>query len=262
MKQTHSYHLVDVSPWPLLSGISALAFTSGTVMWLHSFGFGEVILLVGLVSLVSVLIFWWRDVIREGTYEGAHTYLVQKGLRIGVILFIISEIFFFFAFFWAFFHSALSPVISLGSVWPPHGIEPLSPFEVPLVNTLVLLSSGATLTWAHHSLVGGERRQALIGLLLTLCLACFFTFCQLFEYYEAGFTLSDGVYGSTFYGATGLHGIHVIIGTLFLGVAFFRLLSFHFTKTHHLGFEAAAWYWHFVDVVWLFLYLSIYYWGY
>lgn len=262
MKQAHPYHLVDVSPWPILTGFTALMLTTGVVMWVHSFSLGGTIVLLSVIALVTLLTLWWRDVIREGTYEGTHTLKVQRGLRIGMILFIISEIFFFLAFFWAFFHSALSPTVNLGSVWPPQGIEPLDPFEVPLLNTVILLSSGATLTWAHHSLVCGRRISALLGLALTILLAILFTSFQVFEYVEAGFTLSDGIYGSTFYGATGLHGIHVIIGTTFLVVCFLRLLMYQLTKGHHFGFEAAAWYWHFVDVVWLFLYLSIYYWGY
>ena len=179
----------------------------------------------------------------------------------GMILFILSEVMFFFGFFWAFFHSALAPTPEIGSVWPPQGIEVINAWGIPLLNTIILLTSGATITWAHHAIVAGNRRNAIIGFVLTLTLAVFFTMLQLFEYLEASFTISDSVYGSTFYMATGFHGIHVIVGTIFIAVAFVRLLQHHFTQEHHFGFEAAAWYWHFVDVVWLFLFVVIYWWG-
>ena len=183
------------------------------------------------------------------------------GLRYGMILFIVSELMFFVAFFWAFFHASLSPTVEIGAVWPPKGIEVLNPWEVPFLNTVILLSSGAAVTWAHHAIVAGARNQAIYGLILTILLAIFFTGLQALEYLEAPFTISDGVYGSTFYLATGFHGFHVFIGTVFLSVCLLRLINFHFTKSHHFGFEAAAWYWHFVDVVWLFLFVAIYWWG-
>lgn len=208
------------------------------------------------------MIVWWRDVIREATYQGHHTLVVQKGLKIGMLWFIISEVCFFISFFWAFFHSALSPAVELGVVWPPVGIQALNPFEVPLLNTAILLSSGATVTWSHHALIAGNRKQAISGLLLTIILGVLFTALQALEYYEASFTIADSVYGSTFFVATGFHGLHVLIGTTFLTVCFVRMLKHHFTKWHHNGFEASIWYWHFVDYVWIFLFISIYWWGY
>ena len=198
---------------------------------------------------------------REGTLEGQHTSLVQLGLRFGMLLFIVSEVMFFFAFFWAFFWAALSPTPEIGSVWPPQGIDVLSAWEVPLLNTLILLTSGASVTWAHHAIVAGDRDGAIQGLIVTIALAVLFTALQAFEYVNAGFTISDSVFGSTFYMATGFHGFHVFIGTCFLTVCLRRLVSNHFTRQHHFGFEAAAWYWHFVDVVWLFLFVSVYWWG-
>nr|AKH90808.1 cytochrome c oxidase subunit III [Rhinogobio typus] len=186
---------------------------------------------------------------------------VQKGLRYGMILFITSEVFFFLGFFWAFYHSSLAPTPELGGCWPPTGITTLDPFEVPLLNTAVLLASGVTVTWAHHSIMEGERKQAIQSLTLTILLGFYFTALQAMEYYEAPFTIADGVYGSTFFVATGFHGLHVIIGSTFLAVCLIRQIQYHFTSEHHFGFEAAAWYWHFVDVVWLFLYVSIYWWG-
>jgi cytochrome c oxidase subunit 3 len=187
--------------------------------------------------------------------------MVQQGLRSGMILFIVSEIMFFVAFFWAFFHSSLAPTVELGAIWPPKGIEVMNPFEIPLLNTVILLSSGAAVTWSHHAILASKRQDAILGLVFTIILAVVFTGLQGLEYVEAPFTISDGVYGSTFFLATGFHGFHVFVGTVFLFVCLIRLYKFHFTRTHHFGFEAAAWYWHFVDVVWLFLYVTIYWWG-
>nr|YP_003934038.1 cytochrome c oxidase subunit III [Ambystoma unisexual lineage LJJJ]ACY06249.1 cytochrome c oxidase subunit III [Ambystoma unisexual lineage LJJJ] len=257
--QAHAYHMVDPSPWPLTGAIAALLLTSGLVMWFH---FGSMVLmLLGLMITLLTMTQWWRDIIREGTFQGHHTLPVQKGLRYGMILFITSEVFFFLGFFWAFYNSSLAPTPGLGECWPPTGIIPLDPFEVPLLNTAVLLASGITVTWAHHSIMQNDRKEAIESLALTVLLGLYFTLLQAMEYYEAPFTIADGVYGSTFFVATGFHGLHVIIGSLFLSVCLFRQINFHFTSNHHFGFEAAAWYWHFVDVVWLFLYVSIYWWG-
>jgi cytochrome c oxidase subunit 3 len=259
--QKHLYHLVDPSPWPIVTSISASSTLAGAVMYMHSIQNGFFVLVLGLiVSLFSVGL-WWRDVIREATYEGHHTSVVQKGLRFGMILFIVSEIMFFVAFFWAFFHSSLSPTIEIGSIWPPAGIIPFNPWQVPFLNTIILLSSGATITWAHHAILAGRRDQALLGLECTIGLAIAFTSLQVYEYMEASFSIADGIYGSTFFMATGFHGFHVIIGTIFITVCTIRLYYYQFTREHHFGFEAAAWYWHFVDVVWLFLFVSIYWWG-
>jgi len=211
--------------------------------------------------MVGVMFVWWQDVIRESTFQGHHSLIVKQGIKYGMLLFILSEVLFFFSFFWAFFHSSLAPAVELGVVWPPQGVSALNPFSVPLLNTAVLLSSGATVTWAHHAIVCGAKKEAQLGLFLTLLLGIVFTSLQAIEYYEAPFALSDSVYGSTFFVATGFHGLHVLIGTTFLFVCFFRLLSNQFTRRQHVGFEAASWYWHFVDVVWLFLYLCIYWWG-
>nr|YP_007316811.1 cytochrome c oxidase subunit III [Pelodytes cf. punctatus II-2011]AEC33168.1 cytochrome c oxidase subunit III [Pelodytes cf. punctatus II-2011] len=257
--QMHSYHMVNPSPWPLTGAIAALLMTSGMAMWFHYQKTS--ILAIGLIIMLATMFQWWRDVIREATYQGHHTPLVQKGLRYGMILFISSEVFFFIGFFWAFYNASLAPTPEVGECWPPTGILPLNPFEVPLLNTAVLLASGVTVTWAHHSIMEGNRKEALQSLLLTVLLGIYFTILQALEYYEAPFTIADGVYGSTFFVATGFHGLHVIIGSMFLSVCLLRLFLFHFTTKHHFGFEAAAWYWHFVDVVWLFLYISIYWWG-
>jgi len=261
--QRHPFHLVDMSPWPLLASFMALAMTFGTVMAFHGYMGGVFMAQMGGLGVVYAATCWWRDVVREGTYGGHHTAAVQTGLRMGMGLFILSEVMFFLAFFWAFFHSALNPTDALGGIWPPTGIDPLNAWEVPLWNTILLLSSGATVTVAHHALLVGASawRQGTVALVATIVLAALFTALQGFEYVTAPFTMADNVYGSTFYMATGFHGIHVALGTTFLAVCLVRLAKGHFAPTHHVGFEAAAWYWHFVDVVWLFLFVTMYVWA-
>lgn len=253
------YHLVEVRPWPLTGSVGAIILTSGLAAWFN--GYTLNIVFLGLTIIILTIIQWWRDVTRERTILGFHTSTTSRGLRIGIILFIVSEVCFFFAFFWAFFHRRLAPTIELGNNWPPTGVNPLSPWGVPLLNTVVLLSSGVTVTWSHHSLVRGLHREAKNSLLLTVLLGGYFTILQASEYLETRFSLRDRVYGTTFFVATGFHGLHVLIGTSFLIVCLVRHLKNHFTRAHHLGFEAAAWYWHFVDVVWLYLFISIYWWG-
>jgi cytochrome c oxidase subunit 3 len=245
--QRHPYHLVDPSPWPIVAALGAFTLTSGGVMYMHSFEYGSWTMSFGMILILITMYVWWRDVVREATYEGHHTSFVQLGLRYGMILFIVSEVMFFFAFFWAFFHSSLAPNVELGGMWPPAGIDVLNPWEVPFLNTVILVLSGATVTWSHHSIIYGNRKQAIIGLVLTVLLAALFTGLQGMEYIDSTFKISDGIYGFTFFIATGFHVFNVIIGTTFLTVCLIRLLSYHFTRYHHFGFEAAAWYWHFVE---------------
>lgn len=259
--EKHPFHLVNASPWPFFTGFSCLVVTLGAALYFHKFSTGFFTFFLGFILLLGSISFWWRDVIREATFEGRHTSHVQTGLKYGMLLFIASEIMFFFAFFWAFFHSSLVPTIAIGGIWPPKGIIPIEPWGVPLLNTFILLSSGATITWAHHTIIEGNKEEAIKALGITILLAIIFTLFQFIEYKKAYFNISSGIYGTTFYMATGFHGFHVIIGSCFLTVCFVRLLVGHFTREHHLGFEAAAWYWHFVDVVWLFLFVSIYWWG-
>nr|YP_010292329.1 cytochrome c oxidase subunit III [Epiphora bauhiniae]ULO26054.1 cytochrome c oxidase subunit III [Epiphora bauhiniae] len=255
----HPYHLVDYSPWPLTGAIGVMTLVTGMVKWFHNFNMN--LLIIGYIITLLTMYQWWRDVSREGTYQGKHTILVTKGLRWGMILFIVSEVFFFLSFFWAFFHSSLSPNIEIGSSWPPISITPFNPFHIPLLNTIILISSGVTVTWAHHALMENNYSQTIQSLFITIILGIYFTILQAYEYLEAPFTIADSIYGATFFMATGFHGLHVIIGTLFLLICFLRHNINHFSSSHHFGFEAAAWYWHFVDVVWLFLYISIYWWG-
>uniref|UniRef100_UPI0031F34FE0 cytochrome c oxidase subunit III n=1 Tax=Yangiella montana TaxID=3141511 RepID=UPI0031F34FE0 len=259
MKSNHPYHLVDQSPWPLTGSIGAMTMTSGTVMWFHKHD--QTLMIVGMLILILTVIQWWRDIIRESTFQGLHTLKVVNGLKMGMILFIVSEIMFFVSFFWAFLHSSLSPSIEIGMIWPPSGIQPFNPMEIPLLNTTILLCSGISVTWAHHSMMEGNHKSALSSLIITVTLGIIFTILQAYEYLEASFSIADSVYGSVFFVSTGFHGIHVIIGTTFLSVCLLRHMACQFSPSHHFGFEAAAWYWHFVDIVWLFLYTMVYWWG-
>lgn len=259
--KAHPFHLVDSSPWPFLTSFGVLGMAFSGVLYMHSFVYGGYLFLVSLVSVLFVVSLWWRDVVREATFQGHHTRAVKTGLRMGMKLFILSEVFFFVALFWAFFSSALAPTVSIGAVWPPIGIQLFNPSEVPLLNTIILLSSGVTITWAHKAVCIPTKeytRDTKVALGLTILLGLIFTFFQGVEYLEAPFSINDGIYGSVFFLTTGFHGIHVIIGTLFLIVNFIRLLRHHFTYDDHVGFESAIWYWHFVDVVWLFVYLFLY----
>ena len=254
----HPYHLVDPSPWPLLGSLAGGVMAFGAVRFMHGQEYGTAVLILGALLVLLTMFLWWRDVRTEATFKGYHTPVVQIGLRFGMALFIASEVMFFAAFFWAFFTSSLFPV---GGVWPPKGIHPFNPFEFPFLNTLILLLSGTTVTWAHHSLLEGNYKGLIQGLTVTVLLGLSFTCVQAYEYSHAAFHFSGGIYPSTFFMATGFHGFHVIIGTTFLAVCLWRANKGDFTPTHHFGLEAAAWYWHFVDVVWLFLFVCIYWWG-
>ncbi len=257
----HSYHLVDSSPWPLIAALGAFMFTTGMVLYMHRFLDGGSLALTGFFIILYVMFVWWRDIVREATFEEQHTQTVQRGLRLGMILFIASEVMFFFAFFWAFFHSSLSPTFNIGGVWPPESVQVIGTSGIPLTNTFFLLSSGATVTWAHHAIIVRAKKQAIIGLILTVLLAIIFTGFQGIEYFEAPFSISDSVFGSCFFLTTGFHGFHVFVGTVALIISLIRIVLNHFTSEHHFGFESAAWYWHFVDVVWLFLFIEVYWWG-
>ncbi len=256
----HPFHLVDPSPWPIVTSGSVLVMAIGGVLLMH--GKGHIPFYIGLAMVLASAYFWWRDVVRESKTPGIYTPEVEHGLRAGMVLFITSEVMFFVAFFWAYFHAALFPVDATGGVWPPKGIKTFDPFHLPYFNTLLLLLSGTTVTWAHHALLEGNRKEMLQGLGITIFLGVSFSIVQAIEYSHAAFALKDGIYPSTFFLATGFHGLHVIIGTIFLAVCWVRAWRGDFTQKHHIGFEAAAWYWHFVDVVWLFLFVSIYWWGY
>nr|ASV72568.1 cytochrome oxidase subunit 3 [Allobathynella sp. JHS-2017] len=259
MTNNHPYHLVDISPWPIINAMNTMMLLMGLVMWFHEKT--SVLLVLVMMSLLLTCTQWWRNISQESTFQGIHTKKVMSNLRWGMIFFILSEVLFFMSFFWAFFHSSLAPMMELGGVWPPTMIIPFDYQEVPLINTIILLSSGATVTWSHYSLLENDLKQSTMSLLMTISLGFIFTLFQGMEYYEAPFCLSDSAYGSTFFIATGFHGLHVIIGTSLLTMMYLRLNLLYLSKEHHVGFEMAAWYWHFVDVVWLFLYTFIYWWG-
>ncbi len=266
-KIKHPYHLVDPSPWPLVGALAGGVLAVGGVLFMHDIT--PWVLPIGFLCVLATMFLWWREVIREATFRKLHTPIVQIGLRYGVLLFITSEVMFFVAFFWGYFDPALffdepiqaTRVEVLGGTWPPVGVQTFDPFDIPFLNTMILLLSGCTVTWAHHALRHGDQKGCVQGLTITVLLGMLFTSLQVYEYLHAAFGFRDGVYSSAFYMATGFHGFHVMVGTIFLAVCLFRARAGHFTKDHHFGFEAAAWYWHFVDVVWLFLFTFIYWWG-
>lgn len=258
-KQNHPFHLVSHRPWPFFISIRIFNNLLITIAWIHSTNY---YLILTIPCTLLCIFQWWRDIIRESTFQGHHSLPVQKLIRSGIILFIISEIFFFISFFWAYFHSSLSPSIEIGQLWPPYNIHTFNPYEIPLLNTSILITSGLTITWSHHSILNNLFKERSKRLTITIFLGFTFTLLQIYEYIESKFTIADSVYGSSFFISTGFHGLHVIIGTLFLLICLCRLKHLHFSPLHHFNFEAASWYWHFVDVVWLFLYISIYWWRY
>nr|YP_010610829.1 cytochrome c oxidase subunit III [Nanatka castenea]WAP91650.1 cytochrome c oxidase subunit III [Nanatka castenea] len=255
----HPFHLVDNSPWPITGSIGVMTITSGMIMWFHKINMS--LFMLGFTIIILTMFQWWRDVTRESTFQGLHTKKVSLSMKLGMILFIISEVLFFSSFFWAFFHSSLAPTMEIGLQWPPLGIKTFDPMNIPMLNTMILLSSGISMTWAHNSIYNMNYNQMIQSTILTILLGLYFSILQLYEYIESPFCISDSIYGSTFFMSTGFHGIHVMIGTIFIMVSLLRMIKLHFSKYHHMGFEASAWYWHFVDVVWLFLYISVYWWG-
>ncbi|MEE2746467.1 MAG: cytochrome c oxidase subunit 3 [Pseudomonadota bacterium] len=253
------WHVPEPSPWPMVGTVAALSTAVGLIWFMHS-NFPWLLLIGGILMIVT-MVGWWRDVIAEGNDSESHTSPVKVGLRIGMLLFIASEVMFFFAFFWAYFHSSL-PILNLvAGPWPNSGVEALGAAGIPMLNTLLLLTSSLTVTIAHHALLDNEREKVILWTGITVVLGVVFLGVQIYEYFVLAFGLKDGIYPSTFYLATGFHGFHVFVGTIFLIVCFFRAQTGHFTPEAHIGFEAAAWYWHFVDVVWIFLYINVYWWG-
>ncbi len=274
--KNHDYHILPPSIWPFMGAMSSLALAAGGIMWMHKEPNGGLVFYLGLAGVLATAFLWWRDVIKEA-HSGDHTPVVQLHLRYGMILFIASEVMFFVGWFWAFFDFSLFPapievvdgevtriaetVKNIAGQWPAKGIEVISPWGFPLLNTVILLLSGTTVTWAHHSLIHGDRQGLKNGLWVTIALGLLFSTIQGYEYAEAPFSFAGTNFGASFFMATGFHGFHVLIGTIFLMVCQARVYAGHFTPRQHFGFEAAAWYWHFVDVVWLFLFVSIYVWG-
>jgi len=277
--KTHDFHILPQSPWPFVASMGAFIMAIGAVGLMRHLKGQEVSLffinisgwhffIIGLAIVLYVMFAWWRDVVKE-SHAGDHTPIVQLHLRYGVILFIASEVMFFVAWFWAYFDASLftgeainaTRAAVTGGVWPPEGVHTFDPWDLPLLNTIILLTSGSTVTWAHHAMIENDREGLKWGLALTVLLGVVFTICQIYEYSHASFDFGGNIYGAVFYMATGFHGFHVFVGTIFLAVCLIRVLKGHFTPEKHFGFEAAAWYWHFVDVVWLFLFVAIYIWG-
>jgi cytochrome c oxidase subunit 3 len=267
LAKNHDYHMVEPSPWPFVISVSILVMAMGAIFWMHHWT--PWVFFIGLIGVLYTMFAWWSDVVKESNDGVSHTPVVQMHHRYGMMLFIASEVMVFFGFFWAYFDGFFrlddveqyARVAATGGIWPPTGVELFDPFHLPLFNTLLLLTSGTTVTWAHHALLEGDREGLKWGLILTVLLGAVFTGVQIIEYSEAAFSFSGNMYGATFFMATGLHGFHVFIGTVFLLVCLIRAYRGDFTPEKHLGFEFAAWYWHFVDVVWLFLFASIYVWG-
>ncbi|PLX43371.1 MAG: cytochrome c oxidase subunit 3 [Hyphomicrobiales bacterium] len=265
--KNHDFHLVDPSPLPVMGSVSAFVMACGAIFFMRDMG--PAVLIAGFLGVLTTMFIWFRAVVREAEQEKQHTPIVQKHMQIGMMLFIASEVMFFVAWFWAYFDVSLFPADPIqaertdfiGGVWPPEGIKTFNPWSLPFINTIILLTSGVTVTWAHHALMKNDYGKLKLGLLLTIILGALFTVLQAYEYSHAHFGFADHIYGSTFFMATGFHGFHVIVGTIFLAVILVRANAGHFTPKQHVGFQAAAWYWHFVDVVWLFLFASIYVWG-
>ena len=270
----HPYHIVRPSIWPLFGALAGGLLAVGLLMFMHNvhlfaneqagvvgINVGLKGVFLGVAAVLAVMFFWWKDVVYEAVTEKVHTPISHVGFRYGMSLFIASEVMFFVAFFWAYFNAAFFPTEQIGFMWPPANIHTIDAFDVPFLMTLILLLSGCTVTWAHHAILEGHTKEAIKALGISVFLGFFFMCFQVYEYTHAHFKFTDGVYASTFYMATGFHGFHVFVGTIFLFVCWIRTIKGHFTPQSHFGFEAAAWYWHFVDVVWLFLFVAIYWWG-
>ena len=262
--KNHDYHILPPSLWPLLGGIGAFVMLFGAVLWMQSIT--PWMFFIGLALVLYVMFGWWSEVVSEGNNGVDHTPVVKIGLRYGVVLFIMSEVMFFSAWFWSFFKHAMYPMgpdsPAIDGMFPPAGIETFDPWHLPLINTLILLCSGCAATWAHHAIAHENNRKDLVnGLIIAIALGAVFTVLQAYEYSHAAFGFAGNIYGANFFMATGFHGFHVVVGTIFLFVCLMRALRGHFTPERHIGFEAAAWYWHFVDVVWLFLFAAVYVWG-
>ena len=258
--ELHPFHIVEESPWPILISIAAFNTLINLVFFAWKIT-GRSFFFFNLSLVVVILFFWGGDVTKEGTLMGFHTQEIEYSLKWSMGWFIIREVFFFVSFFWAFFSLSLSSTIELGDSWPPLILNPINPFAIPLLNTLILLRSGVSLTWGHHSIIEGNYEKGVIGLGLTILLGVYFTILQVMEYCERTFRFNDSLYGNVFFLSTGFHGAHVIIGTSLLTMCFLRLFFNQHFRNHHIGLEARRWYWHFVDVVWLFLFTFIYWWG-
>nr|AMR97521.1 cytochrome c oxidase subunit 3 [Iberobaenia minuta] len=259
MTNNHPFHMTEKSPWPLISSINIMSIVISMMFMMNMNK--KIPLLISLMVLMMTMYQWWRDITRENSFEGKHTSKSIISMRWGMMLFITSEVMLFVSLFWAFLYSSLSPNIEIGMTWPPKMIKSFDPLQIPLLNTLILVSSSITATWAHNKMMENNKTQTSISLTITIILAIIFTLNQMIEYKNSPFNMSDSIYGSTFFMTTGFHGLHVMIGTTFILFMLIKHLKNHMSMKNHFGMEAAIWYWHFVDVVWLFLYMSMYWWN-
>nr|QBO27204.1 cytochrome oxidase subunit III [Appendiseta robiniae] len=259
MKINQPYFLLNLSPWPIMMSINSFNLMISNIMMMNfKMNFS---ILLNLINILLISTLWWRDIIRESTFQGNHNFYIMNLIKLSMILFIISEMFLFISFFWNFLHNSLAPSIELGLNWPPKNIQFFNPLLIPMLNTIILLTSSFTITLSHFYLMNNNKTKTMKFLNLTIILSIYFLFLQVIEYNEATFTFSDSIFGSSFYIATGFHGMHVIIGTIFLSMNLVRMIKLHFSFIHHISFELAAWYWHFIDIIWLFLYMTFYWWN-
>lgn len=259
--QAHPFHLVSPSPWPIFFTFSVSGALFNLVMLFNNYINDSYIFILNIITLLYCGLLWGKDIIAEATYLGHHTAKVSRGISIGYLIFLATEFLTFFAVFWAYFHSALSPTVELGELWPPLGITAIQATDLPLLNTLILLASGATITYSHHGLIGKSWSASVYGLLFTIILGILFIICQYIEYTLCTYTIADSVYGTVFFALTGLHGFHLFLGVFFLILSFYRLYTLQMTTTHHTGYSTTILLWHFLDVMWLFVYIVCYYWG-
>nr|YP_010884436.1 cytochrome c oxidase subunit III [Adelges cooleyi]WIW75848.1 cytochrome c oxidase subunit III [Adelges cooleyi] len=259
MKMNQPYFILNLSPWPIISSINIFNMMISNLMMMNYKM--NMILILNLMLMILISSLWWRDIIRESTFQGNHNFFIMNLIKFSMIMFIISELFLFISFFWNFLHNSLAPSIELGLNWPPKNIIFFNPMMIPLLNTIILLTSSFTITLTHFYLLNNKFKNSKKYIMLTIILSIYFLLLQMFEYNQAMFTFSDSIFGSSFYIATGFHGLHVIIGTIFLIINLMRMIKMQLSFIHHISFELAAWYWHFVDVIWLFLYITIYWWN-
>nr|YP_010154769.1 cytochrome c oxidase subunit III [Amegilla calceifera]QQX28004.1 cytochrome c oxidase subunit 3 [Amegilla calceifera] len=260
MLMNFPFHMVTPSPWPFFMSLSAMNMMISMVYWFYFSS--SVFMFMNMLVNMLILYQWWRDVVRESMFQGCHTLSVVNFLKFSMLLFIISELFFFISFFWTYFHNCVSPGIEIGGIWPPKMVDQFNPYDIPLLNSIILISSGVTVSWSHYCLLNNNYSGTKDGLMITILLGVYFTIIQYIEYYESSFTINDSIFGSIFFMSTGFHGFHVLLGSLMLLSSLVRLSFNHFSSIHHFNFESSLWYWHFVDVVWLFLYIFVYWWVY
>nr|DBA43772.1 TPA_asm: COX3 [Bombus picipes] len=256
MKKNFPFHLVTISPWPIIVSINIMNMLMSTVLWIYLNNL--LIMIFNLLIMITSSMMWFRDIIRESTFQGMHSLYIMSMMKFSMIMFIISELFFFISFFWTFFHNSISPSIEINMMWPPKMIKFFNPLEIPLLNSIILIMSGFSVTLSHYNLLNNKLKSSINMLILTILLGFYFNFMQIFEYYNSFFCINDSIFGSIFFLSTGFHGIHVMIGTLFLLFSLIRMMKNHFSTIHHINYEFAIWYWHFVDVIWLFIYMFYY----